>query len=424
MKNIVSEFADGLKSVFSSLVERRNALNQNEFSGGTALQDTAKRSIYKTGIGNKIVRIKAGYALNDTIKFCNKSDKDFYNKRLAKELKRATKFMLVYGRGVIMLHHAGDNLSKPLTRIDKDTIRIKAFSGDLVTVANVEFDVSSVHYNKPKTYYIRGFAVHHTRIIDVCYVEPPEFEAGNYNYGGISEFELIHNQLITDGIVERASATIIEKASSFIYKVVGFKDNLRAKKDHEVVNYFSRIEDMRSIYGAILLDAEDNAEAVNQNLTNLQEVNENSLRRLAMVCGVPLAWLVGENVKGMNSSGDNERLVFQDMIEALQSDYIIDPLNDLLNKLGIDSAEFKENQGETPLARAEYDTKVITNAKMLWEMGEDFGSYLEEKGVTEKDEWRNFFEEEVEEEEPPVNNAQAMLAELLSVDVEEESDEA
>jgi len=49
----MSKFEDGVKSLISGLMNRRDAISTNAF--------------YRTGIGSKIIRLKAGYALKDTM---------------------------------------------------------------------------------------------------------------------------------------------------------------------------------------------------------------------------------------------------------------------------------------------------------------------------------------------------------------------
>lgn len=412
-------FIDGLKNVFNQLLNRRNAQNQNQFQGGRI--DMAQlREVYRTGIGNKIVRIKSGAALNDTLQFDSAADREYFNAKLLPKVKKASRWMLAFGRGVITIHQRGDDPSTPLGRVDPERVKLSVFSGDMVSTSNVVMDLDSERYYRPEYYVVRGRLFHWTRVIDFTYVEPPELDMPTYFYGGVSEFELIYPQLINDGIIERASATIIEKASSFIYRVSGFKDSMRAKKDKDIIEYFGRVEDMRSIYGAVLIDAEDEATAVSQQLTNVSEISEGSLRRLAMVTGIPLPWLVGENVKGMNAVGENERQIFQEMIESLESDYLQEPINLLMHRLGMGPVEFKENQGQTPTDRIQFDTKAIDNALKLWQMGEDHKKYLEDKGVIEKDDWAEYFDKD--EPDPQGQEANQLLALLTGEQDGQETD--
>jgi phage-related protein (TIGR01555 family) len=378
------QFIDGLISTVNALVNRRmggNAISSNRLEGSVL------RGIYKTGLGSKIVRIKAGYALKDTLQFKSIGEGEYYKQAIAASVKQAARFMVGFGRGIIVLHR-GDDLSKPLPNLaDTRNFKLSVFSGDMVTAVNPSLDLADPRYMQPSFYQVRASTIHHSRVIDFKYILPPELDAANYQYGGMSEFDLIYDQIVNDGKVERASGAIIEKSSNWVYKVSGFKNLMQAKKDSEVINYFTQLEDLRSVHGATILDMEDEVQSINQSLSNLAEIDQITLRRLAMVTGIPLSVLIGENVKGLNSTGDNEKKTFQDTIETIQEDHLITPINELLGKLGMQPAQFKENQGETPQQKIAYDKSVVDIAKVLFDMGRDPALYLREKGLEQADPW-------------------------------------
>jgi len=382
---------DGLVNVLSNLPNRRNAAVSNVFDH-RRLTDQECRAVFKSGMGSKICKIKAGYALNDTLQFEDDADKQYYETTLAADVLKAARFMVGFGRGIVVLYRAGDNLAMPFNVSDDDRpIKQRVFSGDMVSVSEYGMDFEEERYYKPKRYQVRGHEIHWSRVVDFVYVEPPEEDAPQYKFGGISEFEMIYPQLINDGVVERASGAILEKNATIFYGVEGFRDLLAMGKDKDLIRYFSALEDRRSIYGAGLVDKNDTVTSIAQALTNLADVDNIALRRLAMVTGIPLAWLIGENVKGLNSTGDNERQIFQDMIETFQYEYLLVAINRMMKLHGRKPVTFKENQGETPLVRIDYETKAITNAKALWDMGEDHAEYLDRHGVTQKDDMTAFF---------------------------------
>jgi hypothetical protein len=411
-------FYDGLINVVNQLANRRNPAFNNRFTT-QQLGEEQMRAIYRSGLGSKIVRIKAGYALKDTLQFVNNSDEAFYKSALSQSVKQAAKFMIGFGRGIILIHKRGDDLSKPLGVIgDISDYKLDVFSGDMVTAMDVSLDLSNPRYMKPIHYNVRGYPIHHTRVIDFTYIKPPELDAPMYRYGGISEFEMIYGQMVNDAIVERASAAILERSSNWVYKVEGFKQAMQVKKDQHIVENFSRLEDLRSIHGATIIDSTDSVESLNQSLSNLAEIDQITLRRLAMVTGIPLTVLIGENVKGLNSSGDNETKIFQDTIETLQEEYLLDPINQLLHKMGMASATFKENQGETPGQKVAYEKTVVDIAKVLFDMGRDPAKYLQEKGVEQKDDWESMWGKPEESDAPEVDPAVSMMAELLNPKVD------
>lgn len=393
------KFTDGITDVYNSLANRRSP-TQNNIVTSTRVGDSQLNAIYKTGLGSKIVRLKTGRALKNSLDFDSKQDSEFYELRLSDHVKLVSKWMLVFGRGILVIHEPGADLTKALGKItEADRVRVHVFSGDMVSPGPASTDLTNKDYMRPTYYTVRGVAIHPTRVIDFKYVEPREDDASYYNYGGISEFELIYAQMINDGIVERATPAILEKNSTLFYKVKGFKEAMMACREGPMVQYFAALENARSIYGAGLLDAEDEVEVLNQTLTNLAEADQITLRRLAMVTGIALTELVGESPKGMNSSGESEALVSQSMIEDLQSDFLLRPINLLMHRLGKGRVWFKENQGQTPTQRVAYEKTVLEVATLMNALGEDAHAYLDEKGLVPKDEFDLIFPAAEEEEE-------------------------
>ena len=399
----MSRFTDGLANIVNQLANRRSAVAVNRIVS-TKLDWPQMRAIYRSGLGSKIVRIKAGYALNDTLQFKDLRDEKLYKAKLERAVKKAAKQMIGFGRGIILINERGANHSKPASSFDLARVKLDVFSGDMVSVTGVSTDLDDPRYQKPKHYVVRGKSFHYTRVIDFTYFLPVEEDLPNYQYGGVSEFELIHAQMINDGIVERASGSIVEKNSTLFHKIAGFKDRIACGDDDALIQYYSKLADLRSIYGDGIIDAEDDVVSVAQALTNLADVDQITLRRLAMVTSIPLPILVGESVTGLNSTGAQERQSFQDMTETLQYDYLLDPITQLCAVYGIDDVCFKDNQGGTANERLDYETKVIANAKALDELGEDYRGYLKDHDIIKDDPWKAVFgdpaDEEVEEVVP------------------------
>lgn len=389
----LTTFIDGIRSFTSALINRRTATAEN-YIQADRLSDVALRNIYRTGLGSKIVRIKAGDALKNTLQFESTEDEAYYIQRLAQVVRRTARWCIAFGRGIIVVHRRGDDLSMPLGAVDSSTVLLNVFGGDMVTVGEVELDLQSPRYYKPNIYTVRGHQVHHTRVVDMTYIEPPEIDAPYYRYGGISEFDIIYEQIIADGVVQRAVPRIIDKASALFYRVTGFKDAMIGGREAGMVSYFSKMEDLRGIMAAGIIDKEDELEVVAQNITNLADADQITLRRLAMVTGISVTRLIGEAPRGMNSSGDKESQMDQDMLETLQVEYFEPAINELMRKLGQGAVKFKENQGETPMGRMDYETKAIKNAVDLQALGEDYVKYLSDKAIIMPDDYDAMFKSE------------------------------
>ena len=384
---------DNLYDMMASMTNTRNARNRNRFVS-TKIDDDELREIYKTGTASKIYRLKTNLSLNGTIEFDSTEDEKIYDEKIASAVKKAVKFMFGFGRGIVVIHEKGAVLDQPLKdNWNRSNYKLDVFSGDMTTVGEYETDLSKPRYYKPIYYTVKGERIHWTRVADFTYYEPVEDQKADYKFGGISEAELIYTQLINDGVIERASASIIEKNSNLFYKVKGFRDLVRQNKHDQVLTYFRLLENQRSLHGATILDDEDTVEQLAQTLTNLKETDEVSKMRLGMVTGIPMNILMGDNNRGLNANGDNDQKTLNDTISGIQSEFLIETLNDLVQKLGLGAIKFKREQARTPLEQANYEKTILNNALVMAQMGEDHAKYLEKKGITEKDEFASMFEE-------------------------------
>lgn len=378
-------FKDGLKSLTNLLANNRSGVNNNKLFS-TAVSNDELNSIYKLGIGRKIVNIKSSNIFKEGFSAEGEAGAEtlkFIDKKLLKELKKASEYMMAFGRGVIVIIDKNANdPSQPMKSVNLQTVRFKAFSGAKVTVQiNSSLNELDERYNEPEYYRIGTQVIHHSRVMDFQYYQPVEDDKSSYNYGGISEFELIYSQLINDSVIERAIPTLVEKISTMFYKIKDFKSKLQQKQEKHLVDYFHRLENLRSIYGAGLLDSEDDTKTETQNLSGLDSVDTITLRRLSLVTGIPLSWLVGENVKGLNSSGKTEETIFWSMVKNLGNDFILSVLNQKLEFMGLTVVWFNEQYQSTPTEKADYETKVFTNALLVQQLGLDDIAYIKDRGV-------------------------------------------
>lgn len=391
-------FKDGIKSLVNQMMNSRVGTAANSFVS-EKIDNEELKAISKLGISRKITDIKSQNVFKEGISCENEEQLKVLNEKLIPEVEKAIKHMLDFGRGVVVIFDDSSDMSKPLTTKNINRLRFRAFSGYSVTatVSNT-YDISKEDYNKPTYYHILNKQIHHTRVIDFTYAEPVEEDKPDYFYGGISEPELIYTQLINDSVVERAVPTLIEKVSTFFYKVQGFKQLLQQKREKALLEYFSNLENLRSIYGAGVIDKEDDTAMQNQSLSGVDSIDKISLRRLAFVTGIPVSWLVGESVQGLNATGDNETDIFWSMIKNLTKRYVLPVLNEKLIYLGLQKVEVNDPYQQSPLEKAQYENQVLNNAILVEQLGFDTVKYMEDKNlaIDIKSEFGEFFTEEEE----------------------------
>lgn len=374
---------DGLKSFVNSLTNQRNALNNNIVVNNQRLSLPMLQDLNKNGLYRRIVSLKAGHSTKAGFNFDDDDSQAFYQ-TIEAEFNNAVNNMVGYGRGVMVLISPNEPLSEPLN--SNKNLKIKSFGGDMITAVSASFDLLDDRYMKPDFYVIREKQVHHSRVIDFTYEKPPEIDLPLYFYGGISEAELIYPQIIADGVVERAVPSILEKSATLFYKVAGFTQALASKKEGDILRHFGTLENARSMYGAGIVDKDDEIQVVQQTLTNLQESDLITLRRIALVSSIPLTILLGEGARGLNNNNDTEKQVFNEMIEVLQKKYILTPLGDLMELMGHKRPSIKIGQNISALDKVSFEGFVLDNATKLYNMGEDSQQYLNENGIINIDE--------------------------------------
>lgn len=384
--SIISKFCDGISSLTNKLVNSRNPINTNIFTT-RKLSWQQLRSIEKTGIANRVATIKSTYPLRvDSMIFEGSKDKAFYTKVLAKKVRKAARSMITYGRGIIVINEKNTDLSLPLIGPpDLAMTKFDFFSGDMVYVSQYGLDLNEPRYYEPIYYEVRGRRFHYSRVVDFRYKEVEELIKPQYQFGGVSEFELTYEQLMQDGILTRSTAALLERGSRAIYKIEGFRDLIQTKQEDQAVTYITALENLSSILGASIMDSRDSLENFTMQLPGMHEMGDQSLRRMAMVYGIPVAWLVGENVRGLNSTGSNERQIFEETMLLLQEDHYLPAMNELMSKIGKGEITFKEDQFTTPDEKMNYHKGMLENAVRMQALSLDYMEYLHQHGVVDRE---------------------------------------
>lgn len=360
------------------------------------LDNYTLKNIARTGIGWKIANTKSRYSLNDTIFFNNDNDKEYYQENIETHLKYAVQYMVSYGRGILVIQEENIELSEPLSKnVNKDKVRIMSFAGVDVTPQGVEHNIADKYFAKPKFYRVSTEVIHHSRVIDFTYHKPLLSEIGYYNYGGISEFEFIYKELIADDLVSRGSAQAVYKNNSVVYKTKGLHDQNQSGVLATLKRFMSA-ESKRDFLGGVVLDKEDEAQILTNMLTGVADIDNQTLRRVALVTSIPMAYFMGENPGGLNNTGKIEQQVFDDMISNFQSDFLSPKMIVLFDIFGFGRFKWKEDFNLSLEQKIEREKVIITNASMLSGLGYDVDSYLKEKGVkteSSSDDLSTYFED-------------------------------
>lgn len=385
---IAQSLRDGITSLTSALKNSRS-VDETYRANDRILTDSECEALMLSGVSARILSIKVDWSLRNGFVFKSSEQEKYYNEKIRDALFQTVTNMLAFGRGLLVFSDGtgASEQSKPLGTINKNTVEILPFEGSLFTtsIAEIENNVMDKNYWKPNKYTIKGTLFDKSRVIDFVYKKPPLRKAPTYLWGGVSEFELLYKQLIADEVMQKAVPSIFEKSANYIYKIPGFDHALQTGKEKDIVGFYGKLERLRSSYGASLVDKETDITQVSQTLTNLDSTNIFTLQRLALVSGIPLPFLVGEAVKGLNSTGDHEMNIMQTTISSLQQRYILPKANELFERLGFPPAEMKVPDELSRADRVEYETKVMIVAQGMIDLGLDPAEYLKKNDMITDD---------------------------------------
>lgn len=372
---------DGFYSLLSNLMNEKASQDIYYCSRVSTEQ---LRQMYRTGLGNKIISIKASYALNDTLLYPSTSAEGFYKEKLDHLVRDVVRYMLAFGRGGILIVD-GQPLSQPLRRnIDNGSLIFHAFDGDYVHVKSGLLNPFDDDFLKPEYYIIQGSRIHPSRFIDFTYKKPALRDLPVYQYGGISELEFLKDDLDLHNRINRTVNIILEKNSTFVYKVSGMTSIMNDcdGNDNEIAKLARGIESLRGVAGSVVIDKDFmDVTTVEQGLTILNDALLMNQRNLSCNSGIPISWLFGENVKGLNSTGEQEAGMFNQMIKQLQHDHLYAPLSKLFKACGLGHVTFKKDQNVTEFQRLQIDGSILDNAFKLEKIGINASGYLEQNGL-------------------------------------------
>lgn len=246
-----------------------------------------------------------------------------------------------FGRGQIMVQikgHDGAKLANPLLLTNK-TIGKGCLSAlvpiepmwTAPAVCNTT-DPTAVDFYKPKTWYVMGQEIHHSRLFSLVSRPVPDLLKAAYNFGGVSMTQLmmpyVNRWLRTvDSVSDLLHSFSLSGIKTDMSAILsgGCDTNTDMTLRAEVYN---RLRDNR---GLMMLD-KDSEEffQFNTPLSGLDALLAQAQEHMAAPSHTPLVKLLGVTPSGLNASSEGEIAVYYDYIRSLQENVLRDPLDKLL----------------------------------------------------------------------------------------------
>ncbi len=339
MGNVISLVRDGLMSLASRMGTDRDKAATTFYTQPLLTDEQIVAAYRGSWLPRKIVDIPA---LDSCRKWRNWQADEKQIEAIEAEEKRlnvkgkvleASKKGRLWGGAALMIGTGDPDPSLPLEpeRIGKEGLRyLTVITRRHLTAGEIERDVSSEWYGKPKVYTVTAangtqVNVHPSRLVTFSGAMAPDtdFELSITNSSGwgwgesvlTATLDAIKNADATAGNI----ASLIFEAKIDIIKVPNFSANIgnQAYED-AVLRRYRLANTIKGINGTLILDTEEEYESKSAQLTGLTDILMGFMQIVSGAADIPVTRLLGQSPAGLNSTGESDMKNYHDRIQSIQ----------------------------------------------------------------------------------------------------------
>jgi phage-related protein (TIGR01555 family) len=199
-------------------------------------------------------------------------------------------------------------------------------------------DISDPEFGLPKYYRIvtessNTYKVHHSRILRFIGRNLPYWERVAEQYWGVSEVEVIFEELKKRDNTSWNIAQLVFLANLRVLKMDDLGQDLAVgdiSMKKELYNTLTNQNWLMSNMGMQILDKEDDFATHQYAFSGLDKVYENFMLDLSGACETPATRLFGRAPQGMNATGEGDEKIYEGSIEQKQESGLRPVLDKLL----------------------------------------------------------------------------------------------
>ncbi|MCK5603203.1 DUF1073 domain-containing protein [Candidatus Pacearchaeota archaeon] len=431
MKVTTKMITDGFKNILKGLGSAKDPKTQNIFLPGLVITNPIADNLYTFNwLCAKVVDAPVDDA---TRKWRNILISDADEKKEVEEVykeldvkgafNQAMKWARVFGGSVILIIIEGQELDEELNieSITQGSLKNLIVLDRYNIIPNdINRDVMDINFGKPDTYTVvrGGQEVHHTRIIKFHGQMPTLAQAERNNFWGLSIFTKMWDPISESQQTSGSIASLVYESNVDVYRINGLNQLVAESNDALVTKRLTIANQMKSMINAIVLDKDDEYDKKKNSFTELGNIDDRFIQKVAGASEIPVTRLVGISPGGMNATGESDMRNYYDGIQSVQENELR-PRLDYLDLIviasafpGMDSFEYifnplqqvsENEQADIDLKKAQRDLiyldhDVIEVSDAMAELAEN-GTYIsiDENRVEEE---KKEEEEELELEEP------------------------
>ncbi|GLG01808.1 hypothetical protein Alches_18480 [Alicyclobacillus hesperidum subsp. aegles] len=266
-------------------------------------------------------------------------------RRLQHKILHGLKWGRLYGgaAGIIMIEGHEDILDQPL---DYDMIMPGSFANLMIVdrwtgaypSEELVDDPSDPEFGLPKYYEVtmetgNVLRIHHSRVIRFTGRDLPYWEKLAEVHWGISEVEIVYEELRKRDNTSYNIASLIFLANLRVIKMGQLGQDLAVgdpQMQQDLYNTLQAQNWLMSNMGLYIMDKDDEMETHQYTFSGLNEIYESFMMDVAGACQIPVTRLFGRSPAGMNATGESDLQHYYETVQQSQETYLAPVIDKLL----------------------------------------------------------------------------------------------
>ena len=310
---------DNLVSLATSIGQRSQA---RIFKAGTVLNDRTLANLYEHNwLVKKFVDVRTTDMTRLDREVLGEFDNDVYEKKARrtgffKAREECLQWASLYGDALILAITDNDDLAAPL-QPHEQIQRFICLDKTAYQIGELEDDITSAAYGKPRLYTINGdITVHNSRVVRVEAGKRSFKERTRKKYG-ISDIQAIKESLFNYLTVCTNIFDIVEESKSDVLYIDGFNRGIAAGREEDYEKLAIAMNSIKSSTGSLFLDKETTWDQKELTFSGLTDIWNQARTDLAGACDMPLTRLFGQSASGF-ASGEEDNQKYYESIASLQ----------------------------------------------------------------------------------------------------------
>lgn len=162
--------------------------------------------------------------------------------------------------------------------------------------------------------------IHHSRLLRFIGRDLPNWEKQVQLYWGMSELELVYDELRKRDYVSWSVASLVSRANIWAMKEPELAQilsgaNITAKALEKYVSRMQAISDSMSNQGLLVLGKDGELQNIAAAFGGLAELLNTNMLDVAGACEIPVSRLYGRTITGLGQSGEGDLQIYYDTVE-------------------------------------------------------------------------------------------------------------